>query len=68
MTARVSARILQFPAPRRIVRVERDRSGGEWLIIHGDNAWPHSSRATALREATELAAMCGARMIAEQDS
>jgi hypothetical protein len=65
----MSARILQFPTPgRRIVRVERDRGGGEWLVIHGDNAWPYSTRTAALREATELAAMCGARMIAEGEA
>jgi LDH2 family malate/lactate/ureidoglycolate dehydrogenase len=65
----MSARILQFPAPgRRIVRVERDRSGGEWLVIHGDNAWPCPSRAKALREATELAAQCGAAMVAEAEA
>ena len=62
----MNARILQFPASgRRIVRVERDRDGGEWLVIHGGNAWPCKSRAAAVREATELAAMCGATMVAE---
>jgi hypothetical protein len=65
----MSARILQFPAPgRRIVRVERDLSGGEWLVIHGDNAWPCSSRAAALTEATALAVQCGAAMVAEGEA
>jgi hypothetical protein len=64
----MNARILQFPAPgRRIVRVERSCDGGEWLVIHGGNAWLCSSRTAAVKEAAELAAMCGARMIAEQD-
>jgi hypothetical protein len=62
----MSARILQFPAPgRRIVRVERDRDGGEWLVIHDGSAWPFSSRADALREATDLAAMYGDALVAE---
>jgi hypothetical protein len=63
----MSARIFQFPTRgRRIVSVERDRSAdGEWLVIHGDNAWPSSSRAAALREAAELAAQWGAALVAE---
>jgi membrane protein implicated in regulation of membrane protease activity len=65
----MSARMLQFPAPgRRIVRVERDRDGGEWLVIHDGNAWPCSSRAEALREAVELAAQYGAALVAEAAS
>jgi hypothetical protein len=65
----MNARILQFPAPgRRIVRVERDRDGGDWLVIHDGSAWPFSSRADALREATELAAQCGAAMVAEAEA
>jgi hypothetical protein len=59
----MSARIIPFPKQcRSVVRVERDREGGEWLVIHGGNAWPFSSRDAALREAADVA---GATMIAE---
>ena len=62
----MSARIIPFPKhSRSVVRVERDREGGEWLVIHGGNAWPHSSHAAALRDAAELAGQWSATLIAE---
>jgi hypothetical protein len=60
------ARIFQFPRrDRGPVRVEHDRDGGEWLVIHDGRAWPHSSREYALREADEIAAQLGATLIVE---
>jgi hypothetical protein len=64
----MTPQIFQFPKHgRRIVSVERDRGGGEWLVIHGGNAWPSSSRVAALREAAELAAQWGAAVVAERE-
>jgi hypothetical protein len=63
------AQIYQFPTRgRRMVRVERDRAGREWFVIHGDNAWPFPSRAAALSEATELAAQWNAAVVAERET
>jgi hypothetical protein len=60
----MSARILRFPKRSRgAVRVERPE--GEWLVIYDGQAWPHSSREAAIREADELAAQLGAVMIVE---
>jgi hypothetical protein len=62
----MSARILPFPKhSRSLVRVERDRDDGEWLVIHGGNAWPCSSREAALREAADLADQWSATLVAE---
>jgi hypothetical protein len=57
------------PAPGcHIVRVERDRGSREWLVIHGENAWPCSSRNVALKEAAALAAQYGFAMVAEGEA
>jgi hypothetical protein len=62
----MTAAIVQFPKrSRRAVCVERDRNSGEWLVIHGVNAWMHASRHDALKEAAELAALWGAAVMAE---
>jgi hypothetical protein len=65
----MSAQIFQFSKRGRgVVWVERDRTGGEWFVIHGGNAWPCSSHAHALREAAELADQWGAAVVAEGEA
>jgi hypothetical protein len=52
----VTARIISFPRRGRnadAIRVERVE--GDWLVTRGSQAWPHSSRDEALREATAIA-------------
>ena len=65
----MSARVVQFPKRSRlVVSLERDRDGGDWLVIHAGNAWPCSTYADALREARELAAMWDATLVAEVEA
>jgi hypothetical protein len=64
----MSARIISFPKhSRSVVRVERNREGDGWLVLHGGNAWPHSSHDAALRDAAELAGQWSATLIAEAE-
>jgi hypothetical protein len=64
----MNARILQFPKrplrERLHVRVERDRDGGDWLVIFDGQAWPHFSRAAAMADADEIAVTVGANIVA----
>jgi hypothetical protein len=64
----MSARLIPFPKhSRSVVRVERDRGGDGWLVIHGSNGWPHFSRDTAMQDAAELADQWSATLIEEAE-
>jgi hypothetical protein len=58
----MSTLLLKFPRRcRGPIRVEH--AEGDWLVIHGSQGWPYSSREAALQEAVAIADQIGAAVV-----
>jgi hypothetical protein len=61
----MSTQIIRFPRhDRGPIRVERVEAG-DWSVLYRGQAWPHSSREAALREANDLAKQLNERILTE---